>query len=231
MSTIPSTNNAASSSSSSNAANQSNSSNVSQALSGTMTQADFLKLMTAQLQAQDPTNPVDNSQFVSQMAQFSTLSATQQLDTDLQSFSSNMNAAVQTSQVLSSSNLVNRSVLVPASSVSFDGSDAVKGAVNVTSTGPVTVQVQDASGNVLRTMSLGTQGAGLSQFTWDGKDDSGNVLPAGSYTLAASSGSTTLNTYVAGTVTGVGYGGSSLGTYLQVSGVGGVSLSQVAQIL
>nr|WP_255556645.1 FlgD immunoglobulin-like domain containing protein [Dyella sp. ASV21] len=142
-----------------------------------------------------------------------------------------MNAAVQTSQVLSSSNLVNRSVLVPASSVSFDGSDAVKGAVNVTSTGPVTVQVQDASGNVLRTMSLGTQGAGLSQFTWDGKDDSGNVLPAGSYTLAASSGSTTLNTYVAGTVTGVGYGGSSLGTYLQVSGVGGVSLSQVAQIL
>jgi flagellar basal-body rod modification protein FlgD len=231
VSTIPSTNNAASSSSSSNAANQSNSSNVSQALSGTMTQADFLKLMTAQLQAQDPTNPVDNSQFVSQMAQFSTLSATQQLDTDLQSFSSNMNAAVQTSQVLSSSNLVNRSVLVPASSVSFDGSDAVKGAVNVTSTGPVTVQVQDASGNVLRTMSLGTQGAGLSQFTWDGKDDSGNVLPAGSYTLAASSGSTTLNTYVAGTVTGVGYGGSSLGTYLQVSGVGGVSLSQVAQIL
>jgi flagellar basal-body rod modification protein FlgD len=204
---------------------------VNQALSSTMTQADFLKLMTAQLQAQDPTNPVDNSQFVSQMAQFSQLSATQQLDTDLQSLASNVNTAMQTSQVLSSSNLVNRQVLVPGSSTTFDGSDAVKGAVNVTSATSVTVQVVDGNGNVVRNIPLGAQNTGLAQFSWDGTDDSGNTVPAGTYTLNASSGSTSLDTYVAGTVTGVGYGGTSLGTYLQVSGVGGVPLSQVAQIL
>jgi flagellar basal-body rod modification protein FlgD len=196
-----------------------------------MTQADFLKLMTAQLQAQDPTNPVDNSQFVSQMAQFSTLSATQQLDTDLNTLSTNVSSGMQTSQVLSSSNLVNRSVLVPSSTMTFDGTDSVSGAVNVPASGSVTVQVLDGSGNVVRTLPLGSQSAGLSQFTWDGKDDSGNTVADGSYTLAATSGTTSLDTYVAGTVTGVGFGGSTLGTYLQVAGVGGVPLSSVAQIL
>jgi flagellar basal-body rod modification protein FlgD len=206
-------------------------SSANSALSNTMTQADFLKLMTAQLKAQDPTNPVDNSQFVSQMAQFSQLSATQQLDTDLQSLSSNINAGLQTSQVLSSSNLVNRQVMVPSSTMSFDGSDSMRGAVNVPTATSVTVQVLDSNGNVVRTMPLGAQSAGLAQFAWDGKDDNGNVVSGGDYTLKATSGNTSLDTYVAGTVTGVGYGGSSLGTYLQVSGVGGVPLNQVAQIL
>lgn len=224
MSTIPSNSSTNNSSSST--------SNINSALSNTMTQADFLKLMTAQLQAQDPTKPVDNSQFVSQMAQFSQLSTTQQLDTDLQTLSSNISSAMQTSQVLSSSNLVNRQVMVPSSTMSFDGSDSVRGAVNVTSASDVTVQVLDGNGNVVRTLPLGSQSAGLSQFTWDGKDDNGNTVANGSYTLKATGGTTTsLDTYVAGTVTGVGYGGDSLGTYLQVSGVGGVSLSQVAQIL
>lgn len=223
MSTIPSN--------SSTTGSGSNASSVNSALSSTMTQADFLKLMTAQLQAQDPTNPVDNSQFVSQMAQFSQLSATQQLDTDLQSLASSVSSAMQTSQVLSSSNLVNRQVLVPSGTMSFDGTDSMKGAVNVTASSSVTVQVLDGSGNVVRTMALGSQNAGLSQFSWDGKDDNGNAVAAGTYTLKATAGSSSLDTYVAGTVTGVGYGGESLGTYLQVAGVGGVSLSQVAQIL
>jgi flagellar basal-body rod modification protein FlgD len=165
------------------------------------------------------------------MAQFSQLSTTQQLDTDLQSLSSNINSAMQTSQVLSSSNLVNRQVMVPSSTMSFDGTDSVKGAVNVTTASDVTVKVLDGNGNVIRTMPLGAQSAGLSQFTWDGKDDNGNTVAQGSYTVQAAAGTASLDTYVAGTVTGVGYGGSSLGTYLQVTGVGGVSLSQVAQIL
>ena len=226
MSTIPSNSTTTTSSTSSTSTSSANS-----ALSSSMTQADFLKLMTAQLQAQDPTNPVDNSQFVSQMAQFSQLSATQQLDTDLQGFSSNVSAGLQTSQVLNSSNLLDRSVLVPSSTMSFDGSDSVGGAVNVTNAGNVSVNVLDGSGNVVRTIPLGNQSAGLAQFSWDGKDNSGNTVAAGSYTLAATSGAANLDTYVAGTVTGVGFGGSTVGTYLQVSGVGGVALSQVAQIL
>ncbi|MCT7009372.1 FlgD immunoglobulin-like domain containing protein, partial [Salmonella enterica] len=80
---------------------------------------------------------------------------------------------------LSSSNLVNREVLVPGSSATYDGSDAVKGAVNVTSATTVNVQILDGNGNVVRNLPLGAQSAGLAQFSWDGKDDNGNALAAG----------------------------------------------------
>lgn len=216
-----------------NTTNTSNSSSSSSSSSstGAMSQSDFLKLMVAQLQAQDPTNPVDNQEFASQMAQFSTLSATQDLNTTVSSLASQLTTASQTNQVLSSANLVGRNVMVPATTTAYDGSTATKGAVNVATAGAVVIKVTDASGNAVRTINLGTQSEGLSQFTWDGKDDSGKAVAAGTYTLAATDAGTSANTFISGTVTGVGYGGSSVGTYLQVAGVGGVPLAQVAQIL
>jgi flagellar basal-body rod modification protein FlgD len=212
-----------------NTSNQSSSSSSSS--TGAMSQSDFLKLMVAQLQAQDPTNPVDNQQFASQMAQFSTLSATQDLNTTVTSLASQLTSASQTGQVLSSAALVGRDVMVPATTTAYDGSTATKGAVNVATAGAVVIKITDASGNPVRTINLGTQSEGLSQFTWDGKDDSGKAVAAGTYTLAATDAGTSANTFVSGTVTGVGYGGSTVGTYLQVAGVGGVPLAQVAQIL
>lgn len=201
-----------------------------EASAGGMTQSDFLKLMTAQLQAQDPTNPVDNSQFVSQMAQFSQLQSTQDLVGSVQTLNSTVNGALQTSQVLGSSNLVNREVLVPSSTLTYSG-ESLTGAANVTTAGTMTVSVIDGEGNVVRTMKLSDQKTGLNQFTWDGKDDEGNEVPQGAYTMSAANSGTPFDTYVSGKVTAVGYGGSDVGTYLQVAGVGGVALSQVAQIL
>lgn len=209
----------------------STSSSSSSSSTGAMSQSDFLKLMVAQLQAQDPTNPVDNQEFASQMAQFSTLSATQDLNTTVSSLASQLTTASQTNQVLSSANLVGRDVMVPATTTTYDGSTATKGAVNVATAGAVVIKITDASGNAVRTINLGTQSEGLSQFTWDGKDDSGKAVAAGTYTLAATDAGTSANTFISGNVTGVGYGGSSVGTYLQVAGVGGVPLAQVAQIL
>ncbi len=200
------------------------------ASAGSMTQGDFLKLMTAQLQAQDPTNPVDNNQFVSQMAQFSQLSSTQDMVSAVNTLNSTVNGALQTSQVLGSSNLVNREVVVPSSTVNYAGA-AVNGAANVTVPGNLTVNIIDGGGNVVRTMTVPAPSAGLTQFSWDGKDDAGNALPQGTYSMAASNAGSPFDTYVAGKVIAVGYGGSDVGTYLQVAGVGGVALSQVAQIL
>jgi len=205
-------------------------SSSSAALAGGMSQSDFLKLMTTQLQAQDPTNPVDNSQFVSQMAQFSQLSATQDLLTSVNTLGSTVSGALQTSQVLGSSSLLNRQVLVPSTTLSYSG-NSVTGGANVSTAGNVTVNIVDATGKVVRSMNLGNQSSGLSQFTWDGNDDSGNPVVHGTYSMAASSNGSSLDTYAAGAVTAVGYGGTGVGTYLQVAGVGGVPLSQVAQIL
>jgi flagellar basal-body rod modification protein FlgD len=199
-------------------------------VSGSLSQADFLRLMTAQLQAQDPTKPVDNTQFVSQMAQFSQLSSSQDLLASVNALTSTLSSSLQTSQVLGSANLVNREVLVPSSNLSYSGS-TVTGAANVSSTGDVAVSILDSTGKVVRSLDLGTQNSGLSQFTWDGKDDNGNAVAQGAYALAASSNGSSLDTYAAGKVTAVGYGGSNVGTYLQVAGVGGVPLTQVAQIL
>ena len=201
------------------------------ALANGMTQSDFLKLLTAQLQAQDPTHPVDNSQFVSQMAQFSQLSTTQDLLSSVNSLGSTVGGAMQTSQTLGAASTLNHMVLVPATSISYLGA-AATGGVNVATPGNVTVTIADSTGKVVRTLNLGNQAAGLSQFSWDGNDDSGNPVAQGVYGMAASGGTgAALNTYVAGRVTAVGYGGSTVGTYLQVAGVGGVALSQVAQIL
>lgn len=202
------------------------------ALGNTMNQADFLKLMTAQLQMQDPTNPLDNSQFVSQLAQFSQLAATQDLGTSVNNIGTQVANSAQTAQVLSSAGLVGRQVLVPADSLAYtDGT--MNGAVGVTgnTSQDVQVTIKDGNGQVVRTLDLGRQSAGLARFQWDGLDDSGHPVAPGSYSMsAADAGGDALSTYAAGTVTGVGYGGSSVGTYVQVAGVGGVPLSAIAQI-
>lgn len=203
---------------------------VTTALANGMTQSDFLQLLTAQLQAQDPTNPVDNSQFVSQMAQFSQLSATQDLLTSLNTLNGTVSGGLQTSQTLGAASTLNHQVLVPATTVNYLGS-ATTGATNVTTAGNVTVTIADASGKVVRTMNLGNQEPGLAQFSWNGMDDSGNPVAQGTYTMAATGNGSVLDTYVGGKVTAVGYGGSTVGTYLQVAGVGPIPLSQVAQVL
>jgi flagellar basal-body rod modification protein FlgD len=215
-----------------NTAGNAASSQPGNAPSASMSQADFLKLLTTQLQAQDPTNPMDNSQFISQLAQFSQLASTQELNTNLTALGSQIGDAMQTSQVLSSANLVGREVLVPCEAVDYAGSD-ISAATGVVDAGPVTITIKDGAGNVVRTLDLGTQQPGLARFTWDGKDDRGRTVPEGNYTIAAQAGKDDgdeLSTYIAGDITGVGYGGSSVGTYVQVAGVGGVPLSQIAQI-
>ena len=231
MTTVNTTSNT---SSTSNAASSAASSAASTAQSASLSQTDFLTLLTAQLQAQDPTNPMDNSQFVAQLAQFSQLQATQDLDTNLQSLSSSISTSMQTSQVINSSNLLDRNVLVPATSMTLDSSGSAVGGVNFTAAGTATVTIEDGAGNAIRHIAVSDSSAGLQQFTWDGKDDNGNPVQPGTYQIAAATGADgtgALNTFVAGKVSGVGYGGSSVGTYLQVTGVGGVPLSQVAQIL
>jgi flagellar basal-body rod modification protein FlgD len=174
---------------------------------------------------------MDNSQMAAEMAQFAQLGTLQNIQSSLTGLSGNISANAQSAQVLSSASLVGRQVLVPSNALTYSGS-AVNGGVNVSTAGDVVVTIKDGNGNVVNTIDLGAQPAGLSSFTWNGKDSLGNAVANGTYSVSANSGgkSAALTTYVAGAVTGVGYGGSSTGTYLQVAGIGGVPLSQVAQI-
>ncbi len=192
-----------------------------------LNQEDFLKLMIEQFRAQDPTSPTDPSQMVAQMAQFSQIAATQQMQASF----SQLATSLQGDQVLNASNLIGRQVLVPSSQINVvAGQTGGAGAVNVTDpTNDLQVSIVDASGNAVRTLDLGAQPAGLAKFQWDGLDASGNPVPPGSYTLSAGDPNAPLTTYVSGAVTGIG--NTSDGTYVQVDHVGGVQFNQIAQIL
>ncbi len=189
----------------------------------TIGQADFLSLLVTQMRNQDPTQPMDSSQMVSQLAQISQVSATQSLQTSFDALATSL----QGNQMLQTSSMVGRNVTVPSEAGRLH-EGGLDGAVNVPGGGEVIVQMTDAAGNVVRTLSMGTPAAGLVPFHWDGTGDDGKALPPGVYGLSAQAGNTAVATYVSGKVSGVGMTGD--GAYLDIEGFGGALLSQVAQI-
>lgn len=190
---------------------------------------DFLTLMTAQLQNQDPMQPMDNSQMLSQLAQFSTVSGITALQTSFSSLSS----ALTSNQTLQASGLIGHSVLVPSSTMAFDGSSSVNAGATVTSSGDLQISIADASGRLVRNIDLGTHAVGLSTFQWDGKDNSGNTVAAGNYNFTANvvNGTTAQAAagLVAGNVNSISVDSSGALT-LNLQGLGSVAMSQVRQI-
>jgi flagellar basal-body rod modification protein FlgD len=145
-------------------------------------QAEFLQLLTTQLQNQDPFKPMENGEFLGQMAQFSTASGIN----DLQAGFSQLAGALTQQQTLQAAALVGRDVLVPGSQGSLASDGRLQGVVDVPVSGSVSVTVYDASGRRVRELPLGIHGSGSTAFEWDGRDASGRELPAGAYRVEAS---------------------------------------------
>jgi len=193
---------------------------------------DFLTLMLAQLKNQDPTSPVDSNTFLNQLAQ---LSEVQGISTLNSSFST-LSSSLTSSQALQASSLLGHQALVNSGTASLAANGTISGAVNVPqTTSQVLLTVSDASGALVRQINLGAQSAGLTSFSWDGKEGDGSQAPAGTYTLSAqyagaTSGGTAATTLVNGTVESVSMGAGSTGLTLNVSGLGSVPFSSVQQI-
>jgi len=194
-----------------------------------MGQDGFLKLLITQLQNQNPLKPVDNTEFLGQLAQISTVSGIDQLN---QSFSG-LAGALSGYQTLQAAQLVGHDVLVPSSAGWLGESGSLAGAVATNASGTVLVDVLDASGAVVRTLDLGSQSAGIVNFSWDGKNGGGEKLPSGAYQLQArlvqGNSETALNTYARAAVQSVQVG--SNGLTLDLQGLGAFSLNDVVQIL
>ncbi|MFT3956595.1 MAG: flagellar hook capping FlgD N-terminal domain-containing protein [Piscinibacter sp.] len=122
----------------------------------------FLKLLVAQMQNQDPLNPMDNAQVTSQMAQINTVTGIEKLNTTVQGLTGQF---VQM-QALQGASLVGRDVIVPGNLV--DIADGVgQGGFELTSAADaVKVEILSASGQVVETMQLGAQSAGMHSFDW-----------------------------------------------------------------
>jgi flagellar basal-body rod modification protein FlgD len=143
---------------------------------------DFLKLLVAQLKNQDPLAPQDNTQFVSQLAQFSSLEAAMGTNTRLDSITS-QNQGLANTEVVS---LVGKTATVKGSLITAAGSGtSVPIGFTLSGTSDTTnVSIQDSSGKVIRTIPLGGHSPGLIKLNWDGKDDHGNIMPAGTYAVS-----------------------------------------------
>lgn len=127
-------------------------------------QQDFLTLMTTQMKNQDPFAPMENGEFLAQMAQFSTVNGLDTINKTLES----MSAQLGSSRVLSASSMIGRQVLVPGTMARADDAGAINGVVDlVGSVSSVTVRYTDAqSGVLLHQQEMGPQPSGRLEFGW-----------------------------------------------------------------
>ena len=148
-----------------------------------MGQQQFLQLFTAQLQNQNPLDPVKNEAFVAQLAQFSQLEALTNMQTSLDSFVNSMSSE----RLLGSANLIGKSVAVANTPVNYQGQASVQGVIPLPAgASGIGVQVMNANGQVVRNMIFGAQTPGDFSLAWDGMDDNGMPVPHGAYRLTAS---------------------------------------------
>lgn len=195
-------------------------------------QEDFLKLMITQFRNQDPFKPMENGEFLAQLAQFSTVKGLE----DLNSSFGELSSSVVSNQALQASTLLGRDVLVSRSNSALAAGAGLSGAVELTSgAGEVIVQISDANGAIVRQLSLGPQAAGLARFQWDGRLVDGSVAPAGEYTVKASTIAagglqTAAQTLVDARVESVTMSAGQRGMSLSLRGIGEVSFSDVRSI-
>lgn len=188
-------------------------------------QGTFMKLLVAQLQNQDPLNPMDNSQMTSQLAQINTVNGIQQMNTTMSAMLT-QNAATQ------ASSMIGRTVQVPTTNLSLASGTANFGVSVPNGADDVVVTIKNAAGVAVRTVDLGQMSAGSGNYTWNGKDDKGNQLADGSYTIsvAATLGGqiTTANALGVDKVAGVTINNGTMQLVLASGGT--AKLSDVASI-
>lgn len=140
----------------------------------------FLKLLVAQIQYQDPLQPLQGTEYVAQLSQFSmveqAIAQSSRLD--------DVNAQLRGLGNNEATALVGKRVTVRGKVMAFDGIKATTSAVSLTAPAQsVTARIVDANGKTVRTMELGARAAGTATITWDGRTDAGQTAPAGNYQL------------------------------------------------
>lgn len=195
-------------------------------------QQDFLALMIQQLRNQDPLKPMENGEFIGQMAQFSTVSGIADMTKSIASLADAFNSG----QALQAASMVGRTVLTEASAGNYSGTKPLSGAVELPySTSAAVVRVYSNAGELVRELPLGTQEAGLSNFSWDGTLANGQPAPAGRYKLTAAiespAGGTALTTYLASKVESVTLAGDGSGSQIRTDSGASLRLSQVKAVM
>ncbi|BCA59771.1 flagellar hook assembly protein FlgD [Sphingomonas sp. HMP6] len=200
------------------------------AKSSSLGTSDFLKLLTAQLQNQDPFSPTDNSQMVAQLAQITSTSGIADMGATLKEIQTKL-GATSTSDALA---YVGKTILTEGATAYGRTSGGLAGAVELDGdASDVSVSIRDANGQVLNTLQLGAQKAGTVSYDWDGKTADGAAAGSGPFTVAVSAANAgakvTSRGLVWAPVAAVSVPASGSPT-LTVPGLGTVAVSAVRQV-
>lgn len=194
-------------------------------------QEDFLRLMSAQLQNQDPMKPMENGDFLSQIAQFGTVNGIEALQKSFESLS----GSLYSNQALQASALVGREVLVPGNIGLLAATGNLGGVVELpASSNSVMLQIKDQAGQLVRRVDLGPQQAGSISFIWDGTNDKGEPGAPGLYSIEATTDvngkQQALETAQYAAVESVSVGKGKEGLKLNLAGLGSLDFSKIQEI-
>jgi len=192
----------------------------------------FLKLVIAQLQNQDPTKPMENGEFLSQLAQFKSVTGIDELKKSVDAMASSF----QSNQALQASSLVGRWVMVSSDTSHLWQDAGMAGAVEVpSSASQVLVSIKDSGGQIIKQIDLGEQEEGIVDFHWDGVGGDGQAYAPGDYAIEATANiggkyeSIVTNTIAPVDSVIMGKAGTDL--TVNATGFGKIKLSDVKQIM
>ena len=213
----------------------------------------FLELMITQMQNQSPLDPQSNSEFVAQLAQFSSVEGLDKLNSSMDGMASNfesnlegmgqlnttmdgMASNFQSNQALQASSMVGREVTVNSDQAQLGANGSVDGNIHLPfNTGELTLEIYNSKNQLVSTQLMGATKAGEVAFSWDGKGGKADEqMPAGTYHFRATTSyngeDVELDTALTANVDSVTINANNTIT-LNVAGVGPVSLSQLKEIL
>jgi flagellar basal-body rod modification protein FlgD len=192
--------------------NQTQQSGTTQLAGKSMGRDDFLKLLIAQLQNQDPLKPLDNQEFAAQLATFNSLDQLIGINQKLDGMQSQQGILGQLGAV----SLIGKEIVADGNQISLTaGTPAAANYALAANAARVVISITDSNGNLVRTIETGSQAAGEQSVLWDGRDNAGKTVPAGAYSIAvnaldAAGNRVAASTRSRGVVTGVSLGGSEL---------------------
>jgi len=145
-------------------------------------QEDFLRLIVAQIENQDPFEPAENGEFIGQLAQFGTVDGVNNLNESFAEFS----RSIAGNQALNAASLIGKSVQVDGSQVTLTQGEPVTAYVDATGqVGTALVEIRGVTGEVIQTREVPLVNNKLNSFTWNGLDSAGNAVEDGVYFLSA----------------------------------------------
>jgi flagellar basal-body rod modification protein FlgD len=199
----------------------------------TLGKDDFLQLLVVKMQNQDPLSPMEDADFIAQLAQFSSLEQMQNIADGITTSNQWDYLQMQSLNNAMASSLIGKDILAQYKSVHLDANGSAQ--INFTlpeAANSVTFTIKNSAGETVTTLSASDLSKGVNSLTWDGKDQLGSTVDEGDYTITATGIDKDGNTITPSlTLTGtvekiVYYNGSA---YVTVNGMQ-ISLSDIAQV-